>query len=353
MPYVCRKCCCKIFSDDFNDNSLHADWTSVAGTWTESSGVLSTSSTSAIITRDTGLATSAMETTVLVRGATDDRLRLIVAFTDADNYWFAQVIIGTSKTLTLVKRSGGSDTTLVSAATTLAADTWYTLRVCVNALGAMSAHISSFVLNGNSQGPEGLGVVGLGTGTTASASTQFDNFTVKKVSDTCQKCAGSCVAHCAASPPPAWDVYLPSSLANDECDKCADWAAAPIRVYWCSGTSSTVGRCLWGRLLEECNTHPVGGTTIRNVRLQVLMEDSLITPGGVDIYVRLQRRNTGASGGWSSGDYCGEGGEEGMNWRKTVATATADCSDTHDCTGGSINSFCDRPASTATIVPVF
>lgn len=246
--YPCN--CCKIFSDNFDDASIDADWTSVAGSWSESSGVLS-AGTSAILTRSMGTGSSIMHLVVGVKGNTNDLLRVIFGYVDTSNYWFAEVKIGNSGTLRIYERASGSDTLRATTGISVAGGigSFTPLTVCLDQNGQVSAAIASGSVN-FATGLTTNDLIGLGTGATAAAA-EFDDLVVRKVSSSCEQCerpCNICVAY--SSPTPwAWDVTFPA-MTNGACTQCATLIGGQtFRLLFC-GTGA--GGCVAGYSFGAC-----------------------------------------------------------------------------------------------------
>lgn len=114
MAAMC--CCdtCTIFEDDFSTDRTGTDYTTVSGTFTVGSGVLTTSSSSAVILSDTpvpGGLNGVFHSGSLKFGNNADQGKIIFAATDSSNFWYFQVQPGaTDGTAKLYQRSSGVDT---------------------------------------------------------------------------------------------------------------------------------------------------------------------------------------------------------------------------------------------------
>lgn len=274
---VCQSCCCSIFTDDFNradDTDLGADWSEVSGSWSITSNTLRTTSTSAVCVHDTGEGSARLRASVSLRGGTGDFLRVIFGYVDSSNYWFAEVKIGTSSAgrLDIYQRSSGTNTLKVSRTTiSIAADTWHSCSVCYTTDGVISAalypgggglHTVAFPASLSTED-----IVGVGTGSTASSSVQFDDFTASRVGDNCPECPSPCLGCTDDEGPPAWDITLPT-LTDDACSKCdTDYSGQTFRVYYCYN-------CAWERVLDSCS---MGGAfpSLNTVILRLFIDSGI------------------------------------------------------------------------------
>lgn len=241
-PRGACSCCesCSIFTDDFNradDTNLGSDWSEVSGSWAITSNTLRTSSTSAVCVHDTGYGSAQMKVAVSLQGASGDFLRVIFGYVDSSNYWFAEVKIGagTAGRFDLYRRSGGSNTLRTSnVSLDIPADTWHNCSVCLTSEAGISAVLDiaggQTVTAGYSTALTTEDAVGVGTGSTASASTQFDDLAVTKAGGDCPECA----------------------LPNVGCGNCDDGLGYYIykaTLYASFGTGFNAGQCG----ATECN----------------------------------------------------------------------------------------------------
>ena len=259
----CETCGCEscdIFSDNFNradDTDLGSDWSEVSGSWAITSNTLRTSSTSAVCVHDNGTSSSAMSVSCEVQGASGDYLRVIAAYQDASNYWFAEVKIGASGTgrFDLYQRSGGTNTLKSGGTGSIAASTWHTVTVCImfgenGSTDTVTAQLNStlafqrFAYHTETVN-DGCGV---GTGSTA-GSVQFDNFAVTKTDGSCPKCVLDCTT-CGGSgaAPLAFDVTLPvmERVGSAGCPDCTIFSNQTYRIYQCAP-------CSWLGVAGTCN----------------------------------------------------------------------------------------------------
>jgi len=262
MPYVCRNCCCKSTSDDFNrsdDTNLGTKWNEVSGSWSISSNRLVTTDTSALCIATAAFTATGINARCLVRGGTNDVVRLVFACADSSNFWYAQLTIGSSKTLLIVQVTGGTHTTRATNPVTTSASTDYTIYACVSDIGRVHAE----VLNGsglqltacdytNTSNIPDVGAVGVGTGATA-ASVQFDDFYAKKSSPQCDVCVPACTECAGDIAPTFWDVELPTNmdgtgpLFNWGCNdaSCTNMGGVVFRLPFWAITVASINYCGW------------------------------------------------------------------------------------------------------------
>jgi hypothetical protein len=110
-------CCgdpCIYFQDDYSVDNLATDYDNRSGSWAVSLDLLITTSTDALIVANTEVPTgvsAVFAETQMSFTATTATGRLVIAYVDDDNYWFAEVQAGaTDGTLKLYERSGGTNT---------------------------------------------------------------------------------------------------------------------------------------------------------------------------------------------------------------------------------------------------
>lgn len=137
-------CCCTIASDDFGADQLATNWDVRSGTPAVASGVLSMSAGTNLLIHNTAAPAdaTAVFSSVTFRGtSTIDIVRLVVAYVDDNNYWYAEAQPGSSNgTLKLFERSGGVNTQRGSTVTISSMQTnedWE-IQLCVQP-GAVTA----------------------------------------------------------------------------------------------------------------------------------------------------------------------------------------------------------------------
>lgn len=278
-------CCCStdpcaIASDDFSVDNLAGGYDQRSGTWAVGAGVLSTTSGTALVVSNTAspVGLTSIYCQVVVRlPDTTAIARLIVAYVDDSNYWFAEAKAGaTNGTLKLFQRSGG-----------------------VNTQRGTTQNVSSFQINEDwtvtlcYNGVTMLAFIGIGTGVTAEvgftsavtvASTKagvgvvsgiggsvtFDSFLLERQredSPTCKAC-GTC-ACCTTSMPDQMQVEF-NGFTNFTCTDCVAFNGVYILDKVSSCTLSYTGATLCG-----------GAATIS------VSTDSVTTPGFCRLQVRV------------------------------------------------------------------
>jgi hypothetical protein len=215
---------CTFFTDDFSTDRTGTDYSVRAGSFTVSGGVLSTSSANALLrceTAVTGGLTGVYCSVRFTPTSNSDAGRLVIAYSDDSNYWFAEVQSGASNgTLKLYQRSAGTNTQKGTTQTILgfnAAET-ATIELCYSG-GSVVAFAAGPGTNNNA------GVVatatitiagtkcGIGTGS-ISSSAQFDDF-LASVHDSDNATCGFCdlpCNFCTDKLPSSIEVTLPSNM---------------------------------------------------------------------------------------------------------------------------------------------
>jgi len=227
-------CCKTVVGDSFGDGSL-TGWTQVAGSWTESSGVLTTSSTDAVIVNDTahagGGGTRQSVRAQVKAAATGTKLRLIVGYTDASNYLFAELEFLTDcATLSVGENNAGTPSLLATIDLGyLPLSTFHELTVCFDpeiAEPFQAAHLAAHLKSAAEKtfSVEGVPAVaggsqaGAGTGDAVGGTVTFDDWEfLDREADSC------CCPDCTASPS--------CTLATDDFNRS-------------NGSVATTG-CLW------------------------------------------------------------------------------------------------------------
>lgn len=336
----CPCCVCEIFEDLFtraNSTDISANWSEVAGDWSIVSnrlGAPATANAIAIYTGDSGQATVHVQ--VRARSNTSgDKLRLIVGYQSATDYFCGEVTFGATGTgaLKIISRAGGVDTTLFSLSGAVALNADKILRLCVGDDGTI--YFENLVADRTAIT---AGAVGVGTGGTAAGTMSFDEFHYYKAEGSCTHCCRAC----ADAPPLYWDVTLPTML-NSVCLSCASHSGQTYRVTRCTGggiIDSVDGDCVWSLSgLSPCVDF---GLSV------VITRDASLTP---DYKIGVRAGTFGAV-------HCGM--SNSIAWASTSSNPI-DCSTTHvvprlaasdsspvPCTAGTSD-----PGDSITIVPVF
>lgn len=140
-------------------------------------------------------------------GAVDDEVRVIVNDDGAGNYHYAELIIGTSKTLK-IKSSAGA--TLATATVTTSAGTGYGIIVCLEAnmiqVTAAGSTIRASLTTPTSPRYWGLGCGANTGGVTFGATTQ-----AYRTTGACPGCGTSC-SDCLDGVPGEFKIYFPPGL---------------------------------------------------------------------------------------------------------------------------------------------
>lgn len=220
------QCCeeenCLICADDFdrtdNDNidtGSTCGWTEVSGAWEVITNKL-VCTTAGIALCDTVHpdGDSSMVVDVDIKHAgTGSACDVIVGYVDSSNYFYVRFVFGTG-TILIREVSGGSHSTLETlTGVTLAVNTVYVVKVCVNASGDITVEKDSVIkLTAASTGITGT-QCGLGCNGTFAAT--FDNFTFSKSDN-----AGD-----AANCEPCRELFVP-----EDCEDCCTLSLAGTEV---------------------------------------------------------------------------------------------------------------------------
>jgi len=235
-PPLCDSSCCAtctIFTDDFATDRTGTDYSIRSGSWSVSGGLLSCTSASGLLRCETAVTAGLNGVYAFANctcQTTSDIARLIIAYVDDNNYWFAEVQPGASNgTLKLFQRSGGTNTQQGSTETIngFQATEQVSLSLCY-AAGVVRAYALA-------SGPQNAGVhvsatitiastkCGLGTGS-GSSSVSFDDFTFSKhdIDDpACPYCNLPCNP-CNDTFPTELEVTLPTNLFTGTADEFFD-----------------------------------------------------------------------------------------------------------------------------------
>jgi hypothetical protein len=193
---------CVIFADDFAADDLATAWNQRSGSWSISSGVLSTSSSNAVLTCNTGYPGGGFHNHVIevsLKASTGNRSRIIFSY-NAGAYNYVEVYWNGASSIVYIKTSAGA-TIATSVSQSFTNGTSYTFRVCVTATSAIVIWGASSALSGTAT--SSTTTVGLGTGTTSAALT-FDGFSFEKHhsdNSTCKSCGAPPCGGCLLSAP--------------------------------------------------------------------------------------------------------------------------------------------------------
>lgn len=268
---------CAIFSDMFDraDNSSPgADWSEENGQVAISSNKLAYVSGSDVACISTTTHTSqAVTITVDVRQTgfvlvTGTEFRVILSYTDASNYYYAALKIGTSQYLRLVQRSGGSDTVLSTTAVTTTINTTYTITACMS-------EVFMYATCNASGSPEvwashagSSGEFGVGFGT-ADIFSSFDNFVARAVEDSCEECTRPICHVCTdAGVADAYEVTF-SGIGERSGGSCTLGDCATLNATWIL-TPDLPNDCNFLYVLEPSICQGGGPGSYTEIRLQFI-----------------------------------------------------------------------------------
>lgn len=242
---------CALFSDDFAVDNLATDWDDRSGTWAVSAGLLTSTSTDALIVSTTAVpadATAVYSEVSMSFTATTATGRLVIAYIDDDNYWFAELQAGASDgTLKLYERSGGTNTQRGSTATVTGLQVNETMEVSLcYADGEFIASASGIFIEYTSTVTIGETQCGVGTGGGA-GTRSFDDFAFTRHYTDVEECA-RCVKPCgpsgglfACQDAPFSATITLGGFSNGSCSSCTSLNA----TFIVSGEwSSVAGICI-------------------------------------------------------------------------------------------------------------
>lgn len=268
---------CVLLSDDFDradDTDIGANWTEVSGSWSISSNELA--SLSGLVISTVTHTNQNVSLSVVVRGATGAKFRLIFGYVDTNNYWFIEVEIGGN--LSLVERASGSNTTHDSASSGTSAATDYTLSGCMSGLyfvgNCNTAHVEEATTATSGSFGLGIGATGLGT-------PKFDDFLARKVESGCDYCLveDDCTGLCDPfTVPGAFEVTI-AGLTNDGCSDCTSLNGTYVltQIDFCTYryyfTDPNCGTC-FGNIQLTIGTIFNGTTTVRALTVTLAFYDS-------------------------------------------------------------------------------
>lgn len=274
-----NSCCCQgcIFIGlDFVSGAVSDNFTTVSGSWSIGSGVLSTSSSDAelsgLVANPNGDANTRVTCTVNI-ATSGDTAGIILDRQDANNYWFGEVKFGTGAYIRIYQRSGGTNTQIVSQSFTMGTGS---RTVCASILQGnfvLTCGGRSLSAPGSFTNP-GWGIrTGTLTGTVA-----FDDLSVATTSGECadEACKPDCSACMTSTGPPTILVtFPPGQLAQGfgggpghewcsqaDCDSVAGMYYLPpvsqaqndSNTNNCGGTGAC---CPWGMCeLRQCSIQP-------------------------------------------------------------------------------------------------
>jgi hypothetical protein len=279
LGFINMCCCqgCTYFSDDFAADNLATDYDDRAGTWTVGGGLLNTTSASALIVANTthpsGQATGYAKCDVTC-AATTDIGGPVIAYSDDDNYWYAEVQPGaTNGSLKLFERSGGVNTQRGNTRTLTgfsAGDT-ATVSLCifngvVRASATHGSNVQGIVYAASPALTSTKGGMRTGAG---SSDVDFDNFVLSKhkfEDSTCPQCeAANVCSVCDSSVAPTdYQVVLTGVTDDTGCTNCGNFNAtfivSPAALQLGGNVCQFGHTCAWHNRFEPTDVCCTGGS---------------------------------------------------------------------------------------------
>jgi hypothetical protein len=225
-----RCCCgpdCTIFTDNFAADNLATNYTTVAGSFSVSGGILTTTSAGALLIANTAGTTGHGRVQCDCKlSNSNTKIRVVGAYVDSSNYLFLELHInGNSSTLKLWKKVAGADTELDTHTFSGLTNLFYPLRLCwdgTNAWG-FSPFIQTDALTGAYTGTGNKAGVGAspGAGTASFDNLDFSNLQVDNAD--CEDCSGddtlSCTI-CENNVMPEFVKLVVAGVADNTCTNC-------------------------------------------------------------------------------------------------------------------------------------
>jgi hypothetical protein len=222
---------CTIFTDSFATDRTGTDYTTVSGSFTVSSNVMTTTSAGALIVENSSGSTGHGRVSVSGKvDTTGGSLRVIGSYTDSSNYLFGEMTInGGSSTLKLWKKVSGSDTQLGSTSTFSGSTaTFYSVDLCWDGTTATTtinagANFSTGAYTGTSN------QAGLGASPNGGTVT-FDDFLFEKHhsdDSACARCGCTSCGQCSGETPSQIQCVT-TGVANTTCIDCGNFNATWI-----------------------------------------------------------------------------------------------------------------------------
>lgn len=189
---------CEVFKDDFTTDDLEDKWTAVSGSWSIADGVLSTSSSNAVLicSRDFQDAPTFHNHVIQVKlkASTGDKSRIVFNYNSSSGaYHFVEVEWADEISYVYIKASSGS-TIATSDNLTFTNGEWYDFKVCVSDTTTLVNWSNPTLANLYGTIAATRTACGVGTGTT-SAGVQFDDFSLNQSGfekSGCPTCSGLC-----------------------------------------------------------------------------------------------------------------------------------------------------------------
>ncbi len=221
----CGTSCTFVGPLTFASGAVTDNFSVVSGSWSIGSGLLSTSSTYAVLT---GLVTNPLGNAnlkiscSLKIGTAGDVAMVLVDYADSSNYWYVEIKAGSGAYLKIFQVSGGSLTEKATAPLTLSAGSTATFCASVSTGGSvLSAGINAFGVT--APGSFTNATWGLGTGA-LSGTVSFDNLSVSKTSAICPECSITGCSHCTdGSAPLSYKLVISGVVNGDLCTNCSTY----------------------------------------------------------------------------------------------------------------------------------
>jgi hypothetical protein len=285
-----RCCCqtCEIFTDDFSTDQLATEYNQRSGSWSVGSGALSTSSSLALLRCETAADGGAMGVHASVSvtlATTSDKGRIVVAYVDDNNYWYAELQPGSPNgTLKLFERSGGTDTQRGSTVS-FPGYTSGTKSLCLSIGGGLAiASVDTIAVVYGTTPTLASTKAGLGTGS-GITSVSFDTFEFKKhvsqvsACESCRGCAG-----CTSIIPQRLQVvwFDVQDFTNPPLPSCDCSAAAGTWII--DRIANVSAGCAWAKHFPSSGTiGNCAGCSAPGGYVIVSVQTSNAFPGGLDI----------------------------------------------------------------------
>jgi len=290
-------CCCEpgetctIYSDLFersDSSSLGADWTEVVSDLEISSGaVIRTGGTNPFAISTTTHSSHEMRIDMTVEATTSgSKFRIIMGYVDTNNYYFAELTIGSN--IVLYRRSGGTNTSIGSLSIFSATGSPFTWWACMRG-SFFSSGIGDITDPATAVHSTTSGSSGFGWGSTTSGM-QVHSITSSILSPSCAYCYGwSCDGVCDPSfeVPTQLRVTI-SGMANGDGSggtPCG-WERRPCRgrrcpqgchPARCSGSPSRVRGAISRLILCVPIVHSGSRFRLRTLELAVLFDWKFIS----------------------------------------------------------------------------
>ncbi len=267
---------CGVFAerwDRADSTDLGDDWEEIAGDW-EITSHRATIGSAHAIAKPNGMyvAYSAKMVEAVCTGAEGDRIRLMPAYDDADNYKFAEWEVGSGGFLRVGVRSGGSDTIVHTTYVDTVPGQYYRFRACGTAW--LTAQLTGSGVDryssGNVTGPGTMTVVAIGTGSAATDVRFADVHVWRATSEDCVECLGfvpDCSTNCCPDDllPITAYVTIGAGWTDADCTRCNEVAATYALDHissphgtWFYACNGGLWACCWGFEEAWCQSTAFG-----------------------------------------------------------------------------------------------